>query len=115
MIQTLLQKIAQRMAMNAFSNVLSGRRLKWYRNPIQWGWEKLSKLLWYGLILFAFVRNIFYDLIVPLLIVCMFITLHRMNDKLDALDAAVNSETETAIVLEWVRGKIEEIEDRNDN
>ncbi len=110
MMKRLKNTLSEIIGARAVANVWSGRKIRWYANPISWIWGLLLLLSLFALIVCEFVYRLFYYVAIPLLIVSMFVTIHRMNDKLDALDAAVNTKTETAIILEWVRDKIEEIE-----
>ena len=110
MMKRLKNTLSEIIGARAVANVWSGRTIRWYANPIIWIWGLLLTLILFALTLCDLVCRLLYYVAIPLLIVSMFVTMHRMNDKLDALDAAVNTKTETAIILEWVRDKIEEIE-----
>jgi len=107
MIKRFKKSITERMQANAFCSVMSGREDKWYRNPF----GRLGRLLllvsFFGLVALEIAWHGFYQLVIPLLILCMFITIHRMNDKLDALAAAADKPTDTAIVIEWILEEIE--------
>lgn len=81
------------MAMSAFSNVISGRSTKWY--TFSWVGSMLTRLAWIGLLLVGLLANIFYYIIVPLLIVCMFIQVCQMNHQLDRIEAAQSNIIET--------------------
>lgn len=95
--------------MYAYANVISGRSPRWYIRPFGW----IVPLVIFGLTIWSVLWQVFRHLLIPLLIVCMFFTIHSMNDKLDSIETTMNNRIETAIVFEWLREKIEHIENTN--
>jgi len=87
--------------MTAMANVLSGRQPKWYEKPF----NLVIPLILFGVIAFTFSWEVFRWLGIPLLVVCMFFTLHRMNNQLDRIEAALNKPADTAIVVELIQEK----------
>ena len=94
----------ERRGMTAMANVLSGRKPKWYARPFSW----VTPLILFGVIAFTFSWELFRYLVIPLLVVCMFFTLHRMNNQLDRIEAALNKPADTAIVVELIQEKNKE-------
>lgn len=91
MMQQLLKILSERRAMKAYANVMSGRETKWYMNPFAW----VGHLIFFSTYAFAYTYRAFYYIVVPLLVACMFITIHNMNDKLDKIEAAATKQIET--------------------
>ena len=77
--------------MKAYGNVMSGRETKWYAIPFTW----VGHLIFFSNYAGVYGYRLFYYVVVPLLIVCVFITIHNMNDKLNKLGAAANNQIET--------------------
>lgn len=99
-MKRILKTMEESMAATVFGNVMSGRESKWYANPIGWLYQKLFVLIYFALIGVSGLSRLFYYVVVPLLVVCMFIQICRMNDQLDRIEAAQNTKTDTAIVIE---------------
>ncbi len=86
----------ERRGMTAMANVMSGRKPRWYARPLGW----VIPLCISTMIAFTVAWEVFRYLAIPLLVVCMFVTLHRMNDKLDAIEAQLNNPPNTLIILD---------------
>ena len=106
LLKRLINTWNERRGMTAMANVLSGRKPKWYARPLAW----VEPLVLFGAIAFAFVWELLRYFAIPLMIVCIFFTIHRMNDKLDAIEAQLNNPPNTRIILEWIDEKIQENE-----
>ena len=106
LLKRLINSWNERRGMTAMANVLSGRKPKWYARPLAW----VEPLVLFGLIAFTGCWEGLRYFAIPLLVVCMFFTLHRMNNQLDRIEAALDKPTDTAIILEWVRDTIKENE-----
>ncbi len=87
MMKRIQDSISELLGARAVANVWSGRKIRWYANPISWIWGLLLLLSHYTLIVFEFVYRLFYYVGIPLLIVCVFVTMHRMNDTLDRIES----------------------------
>lgn len=109
MMKRIIATLNERRSMNAYANVISGRPTRWFGFIVGLG----VSLTMFGLIISSILWQLFRHILVPLLIVCMFFTLHRMNDKLDSIESTLNNRTDTAIVFEWLREKVETIENTN--
>ncbi len=105
-LKRLITSLNERRGMNAYANVMSGRRAPWYTRPLGW----VVPLGMLGMIVFSVVWEVVRYVGIPLLVVCMFVTLHRMNDKLDVIEAQLNGPSDTRLILEWIEDKIEETE-----
>ena len=104
LLKRLINTSNERRGMTAMANVLSGRKPKWYARPFSW----VIPLTLFGVIAFTFSWELFRYLGIPLLVVCMFFTLHRMNNQLDRIEAALNTPVDTAIVVELIQEKNKE-------
>ncbi len=103
MLKALLDRLAEQMGAIAVGRVWSGTKEKWYANPLGKVYRLFLLLAFLGLLGLSHLYRLFYYCIVPALIVCMFITIHRMNDKLDTITAAQDSKTAEAVTLEWLK------------
>lgn len=83
LLKRLINTWNERRGMTAMANVLSGRKPKWYARPLAW----VEPLVLFGLIAFTGFWEVFRYVGVPLLVVCVFVMLLRMNDKLTAIEA----------------------------
>lgn len=91
MMQRLLEILSERRAMKAYGNVMSGREKKWYAIPFTW----VGHLIFFSTYAGIHAYRAFYYIVVPVLVVCGFITMHNMNNKLDKIDSAMNNQAET--------------------
>ncbi len=92
----IISSLIERRGMNAYTNVMSGRRPKWYARPFGW----VLPVSLFGLILASFTWSAFRAVGIPLLVVCAFVMLLRMNDKLTAIETQLNTPPATRIILE---------------
>ncbi len=104
LLKRLINTWNERRGMTAMANVLSGRKPKWYARPLAW----VEPLVLFGLIAFTGFWEVFRYVGIPLLVVSMFFTLHRMNNQLDRIEAALNKPADTAIVVELIQEKNKE-------
>ena len=101
MMKRLKDSLSEQIGARAIANVWSGRETKWYKNPFAWISDLLLRLTFFVLILCELVYRLFYYVAVPLLIVCMFVTMHRMNDQLDRIESK-----SFGTVMEWFDEKV---------
>lgn len=87
MMKRLKDSLSEIIGARAVANVWSGRTIRWYANPITWIGGLLLKLILLTLIACELVYRLFYYVAIPLLIVCMFVTMHRMNEQLDRIES----------------------------
>ncbi len=106
LLKRLINTWNERRGMTAMANVLSGRKPKWYARPLAW----VEPLVLFGLIAFTGFWELLRYFAIPLMIVCIFFTMHNMNNQLDRIEAALDKLTHTRIILEWIDEKIQENE-----
>ena len=106
LLKRLIHRWNEQRGMTAMANVMSGRKSKWYERPLDWvapfvmGLIVAFTVCWEGLRYFG----------LPLLVVCMFFTLHRMNNQLDRIEAAVTEPETDDRNWKWIGELIEENE-----
>lgn len=83
MSQRFVNKIAERLAMNAYANVISGRESRWYANPL----ALLVKPFLFGMWAFAMLWTLFTHIVMPVLVLVIFIMACRMNTTLNRIEA----------------------------
>ncbi len=95
-LKRLILSLNERRGMNAYANVMSGRRPRWYARPLDW----IAPLVMILLIPVSVAWELFRCVGIPLLVVCIFVMLLRMNDKLTAIETQLNTPPATRIILE---------------
>ncbi len=96
LLKRLIHKWNEQRGMTAMANVMSGRVTRWYARPLDWvapfflGILVTFTICWEGLRYFG----------LPLIVVCMFFMLCRMNNQLDRIEAQLNNPPNTRIILE---------------
>lgn len=95
-MKRLILSLNERRGMNAYANVMSGRRPRWYARPLDW----IAPLAMILLIVVSVAWEIFRYVGIPLLVVCIFVMLLRMNDKLTVIETQLNTPPNTRIILE---------------
>jgi len=98
-----IKALIERRGMNAYANVMSGRKPKWYARPFGW----VAPLTLFALVAGTVLWEVFRYVGIPLLVVCMFVTLHRMNDKVDAIDQRIESKDCASDIADWIQRNIE--------
>ena len=103
-LKRLILSLNERRGMNAYANVMSGRTPRWYARPLDW----IAPLAMILLIVVSVAWEVFRYIGIPLLVVCMFVMLLRMNDKLTVIEAqlappAIRKVVTTIPISEYIK------------